>query len=78
MRDLVIRPNSEDIVTITVAEQQTIIDANEEEDAIGVEQDLQVLFKSKYAGVVNVQFHIEHFTPLVIVFCSTSDPNWWV
>lgn len=79
MKDLIFKPNSNDTITITVAEQQAIIDANEEEDVVGIEQDLKTLFKSKYSGTVTVQFHIRYMTPSpAITFMYTADKDWWV
>lgn len=59
MKDLIIKLASGDI-TLTAAELQNILDTNEEEDVIGMENDLDALFKTKYTGTVSVKFHIRY------------------
>ena len=77
MSDLKINIGGNDY-TITADEIQRIVDANEEEDVIGIEQDLQALLKSRYSGTVNVVFHIRYMKPFpAITFAKTSNLNWW-
>lgn len=79
MHDLIFKPNSDKTITITIAEQQAIIDANEEEDVIGIEEGLQNLFKSRYSGSVTVQFHIRYMKPSpAITFAYTANKNWGI
>lgn len=80
MHDLILYPGNEDSpVTITVAEIQNILKGLEEEDAIGLEIGLKALYKSKYSGSVNMEFHVRFMKPFpAITHAAANDKDWWL
>ena len=78
MRDLAIHLGSDNTITITAAEIQAIVDDNEEEDVIGVENDIKELIYKRYKGKIPIQIHIRYVgTSPAISTAITHDEKWW-
>ena len=67
-----------DAITVTDKEIEAIIGANEEEDAVGVENDLKALIDSKNKSSVPIQVHVRYTTPSPnIAIRITNNKDFW-
>ena len=79
MQNLLLKQGNKEI-TITVAEQQSIIDRNEKYDSYGIERDVEEMVKNRFNSRTPVKFHVSGLNTDNIVFRGTftADEDWWV